>query len=65
MKSPQAMSVSRRPSPLRNIRLKCLDCCAGQAVEVRECRIVGCALHPFRMGRNPNRKGIGGKGMAC
>lgn len=41
---------------LKAIRAKCLDCCGGQAVEVRECHLTGCTLHPYRMGKNPYRK---------
>ena len=48
-------------TPLRAIRLKCLDCSAGQPSEVRECPVTDCPLYPFRFGRNPNRKGIGGR----
>ena len=33
------------------IRLKCIDCCAGQASEVRKCPSTLCALWRFRMGR--------------
>ena len=33
------------------IRLKCLDCCCGQAAEVRKCQAVDCPLWRFRMGR--------------
>jgi hypothetical protein len=52
------MIINRtRMTPIRSIRLKCLDCSAGQIKEVRECVILGCALYPFRMGRNPNRAG--------
>ena len=40
-------------TPLRAIRLKCLDCCAGQRKEVRLCPAKDCPLWPFRMGRNP------------
>ena len=46
-------------SPLRAIRAKCLDCAGHQAKEVRDCLIRTCALWPFRMGKNPNRKGLG------
>ena len=28
--------------------------------DVRECTCTNCYLHPFRMGRNPRRKGTGG-----
>lgn len=48
-------------TPLRSIRQKCLDCSAGSAQEVRLCPVVSCALYPFRLGRNPNRKGLGNK----
>ena len=46
-------------SPVRAIRAKCLDCCAGQAKEVKVCQITDCPLWGFRNGKNPNRKGIG------
>ncbi len=42
-----------RVSPIRALRLKCLDCCNGSAREVRLCTAVGCPSWPFRMGRNP------------
>jgi len=42
-------------SPLRAIRLKCMDCCCEQAKEVRQCQCTACAIWPFRMGRNPFR----------
>ncbi len=43
-------------SPGKAIRAKCLDCCGGVAREVDRCRVVKCALHPFRLGKNPFRK---------
>ena len=46
-------------TPLRAIREKCLDCCCQQPTEVRDCHIKTCTLWPFRMGKNPNRAGIG------
>ena len=48
-------------SPLKAIRQKCLECCCQQSAEVRLCPCEDCALYPYRMGHNPNRKGIGGK----
>ena len=42
-----------RVSPLRALRLKCLDCCNGSAQEVRLCAAVDCPNWPFRMGKNP------------
>ena len=43
-------------TPVKAIRAKCLDCSGGSAKEVKECPVIACALHPFRLGRNPNRK---------
>jgi hypothetical protein len=48
-------------SPLKVIREKCLDCSCGNSAEVRDCAVHSCALWPFRMGRNPNRAGLGPK----
>lgn len=42
-------------NPIRAIREKCLDCSCQQPVEVKECTVKTCALHPFRMGKNPYR----------
>ena len=43
----------------RVIRLFCLECMGGNAAEVRRCTSPGCALFPYRMGKNPftGRKG--------
>ena len=46
----------RAQNPLKAIREKCLDCCCGNAAEVRKCVALDCPLWPFRMGRNPFRK---------
>lgn len=48
------------PSPVQTIRAFCLTCVGGSKKAVRECS-AECPLHPFRMGTNPNRAGIGGK----
>ena len=45
-----------RVSPLRALRLKCLDCCNESAQEVRLCTAVDCASWPFRLGKNPWRR---------
>ena len=42
-----------RISPIKAIRLKCLDCCCGQRVEVNLCPCEDCPLWPFRFGKNP------------
>lgn len=46
-------------SPLKAIRAKCLDCVCESAQEVRLCPATNCPLYPYRMGHNPNRKGVG------
>ena len=46
-------------TPLKAIRAKCLDCCCQQANEVRLCAATECPLHPYRMGHNPKRAGMG------
>lgn len=33
------------------IRLKCLDCCAGNSAEVRKCTCYNCPLYRYRMGK--------------
>ncbi len=47
-----------RPS-VRLIRRFCLACQGGKAEFVRDCISPACVLYPFRMGKNPNRAGIG------
>ena len=48
-----------KSTPVKAIRAKCLECSNYQPKEVRNCLITDCPLYPFRMGKNPNRKGIG------
>ena len=47
--------MEKRISPIKAIRLKCLDCCCGSSNEVKLCTVAGCPLYPFREGRNPYR----------
>ena len=42
-------------NPVKAIREKCLDCSGGSSSEVKACPVNGCALHPFRFGKNPYR----------
>lgn len=42
------------PTPIKTIRLKCLDCCCGDYTEVRECHLVDCPNWPYRMGKRPD-----------
>jgi len=46
----------RAQNPLKAIRAKCIDCCCGDASEVRKCVALDCDLWPFRMRTNPFRK---------
>ena len=48
--------------PTKAIRAKCLDCCGGHASAVKLCPCEKCPLHPFRLGKNPNRAGITNEG---
>lgn len=43
-------------SPLKTIIKHCIDCCNGSPHEVKLCPVEHCLLHPFRFGKNPNKK---------
>jgi hypothetical protein len=43
-------------NPRTAIRAKCVECSGGSLKEVQLCRVVDCALYPFRMGLNPFNK---------
>ncbi len=43
-------------NPVKALRARCLDCCCGDASEVRKCVATECPSWPFRMGTNPFRK---------
>ena len=45
-------------TPIKSIRQHCLECSCNQKGEVLNCHITDCALYPFRLGKNPNRKRI-------
>ena len=45
-------------TPIKAIRAKCLDCCAGQRNEVRMCTVEKCALHEYRLGKRPQGEEI-------
>ena len=49
-------------TPLQAIRIKCLDCCCQVKSQVKHCPLDNCPLYPFRLGKNPNRSGIGNSG---
>ena len=41
-------------TPIKAIRLKCLDCVCGSPQEVELCPCEDCPLWAFRFGKNPN-----------
>ena len=51
----------KKLTPMKAIRNKCLDCCAGGYKAIRECKAENCPLWDYRMGKNPARKGTGNK----
>ena len=40
-------------SPVKAIREFCLECCGGNAADVKGCTSQRCPLKPFRFGKNP------------
>ena len=51
-------------TPLKAIRAKCMDCCCGQAKEIKLCNLKNCPLYPYRMGKRPKvDKDIGSGGI--
>ena len=44
----------KKITPIRAIRLKCLDCMLGSSNEVSLCPSRDCPLFRFRFGHNPN-----------
>jgi len=49
----------KRFGPVLAIRTKCLECMDEKPSLVRKCDSEDCALHFYRFGKNPSRKGIG------
>lgn len=47
--------------PLKAIRARCLECCAGQAHEVRLCPAKECPLWHYRMGHKPKPEDYNGE----
>ena len=43
----------KKLTPIKAIRAKCLDCCAGQSGEVKLCPAEKCPLYPYRFGHRP------------
>lgn len=49
-------------TPIKAIRLRCLDCSGFSSKEVNLCPVTGCPLYPYRLGKNPAIKRRGSKG---
>ncbi|MDP1852916.1 MAG: hypothetical protein Q8L26_01725 [Candidatus Omnitrophota bacterium] len=52
---------SNKVTPVKAHRARCLECQGNRPSLVRRCEDQNCHSFPYRMGKNPNRKGIGGK----
>ena len=50
-------------TPLKAIRLQCIECMGFSTIEPKNCTSPLCTHFPYREGDNPERKGIGGKGF--
>lgn len=40
-------------TPMKAIRLKCLDCVNGQLMEINKCELKKCPLWKYRSGHRP------------
>ena len=49
-----------RLTSLSAIKAFCRECVGWKSSEVGQCTSTLCPLYPFRFGRNPSRKGVGG-----
>ena len=59
MTAAELSALGQQPiSPLRALRLRCIDCSGDSANEVRLCTAVQCPAWPFRMGKNPWRSPV-------
>lgn len=46
-------------TPIKAIRYQCLECMGWSAYEIKKCTGKLCHLYPYRLGHNPERRGIG------
>ena len=54
MSREELIAAGHKPmSPLKALRLRCIDCYAGESSEVRRCTHLDCPAWPYRMGTNP------------
>lgn len=50
--------MMKNKTPIKSIREHCIECSSGSKSEVLNCIVTDCVLYPYRLGKNPNRKGI-------
>lgn len=50
------LSNTRPTTPLKAIKMFCVECFGGQARAVSRCTSLGCPLYEFRQGKNPYLK---------
>jgi hypothetical protein len=58
-KENKGLIMKDRLTPIKAIRAKCIEC-AGSRGDVKVCQEMECKVFPYRFGKNPARKGIGG-----
>ena len=49
---------------LLSIKMHCQKCGEKKRIDATRCNVAECPVFSFRKGHNPNRKGIGNKGIA-
>lgn len=47
------LAARAKTSPLRALRMFCLECMGGSPVDVKACTAPECTLYPFRLGKLP------------
>jgi len=53
--------TTKKLTPLQAIKQYCkIQCCTGDKESWKECTFKECPLYSFRLGKNTNRRGIGG-----
>jgi len=45
--------------PVKAIKKFCYECVGESTKERKNCNITDCPLYPYRLGKNPNRIGMG------
>ena len=54
----ERISLPKQKSPIRAIRMMCVECNGGSSIQdckelIRDCAATACPLYEFRMGKNP------------